>query len=68
MRAVLKEELGDTDRRLMGRMTEVEHGFDNLQDEFKGLERRMDAMERRLDKDKDKSIGAESFMMGRTCP
>ena len=41
MCAVLKEELGATEQRLTGRVTEVESKFDNLKDDFHGLERRL---------------------------
>ena len=66
MRAVLKEELGETEKRLTGRMNAVESGFENLQDEFKVLERRMDAVEKRLDR--NKSLGTESMLSLTNCP
>lgn len=49
MRAVLKEELSETEKRLTGRMAEVESGFGALRDEFRGLEERMNTVEKQLD-------------------
>ena len=47
IRAVLKEELGETESRLTKRMTEVESGFNNLSEEVRSLEKRVEAVERR---------------------
>ena len=60
MRAVLKEELSKTEQRLTGRMSAVEEGFDHLQGEFRGLEKRMDAMERKLDR--NRTLGGDSII------
>ena len=73
MRAVLKEELSATEQRLTGRITEVEGKFDNLRGDVRGLERRMDEMERKVNsvRDKDKSGGHVldvSTMLSRSCP
>ena len=64
MRAVLKEELSKTEQRLTGRMNEVEQGFGQLQEDFRSLEERMDAVERKVDK--KKQIGADLIILA--CP
>ena len=48
MRAVLKEELGQTEARLTNRMAEVEEGFRCLKENVRGLEKRLDDVERVL--------------------
>ena len=48
MRAVLKEELGETEARLGRRIAAVEDGFDNLRGNVRGLEKRLDDVEKTL--------------------
>ena len=47
MRAVLREELNETETRLTSRIAEVESGLGVLKDDFRSLEKRLEAVERR---------------------
>ena len=56
---MLKEELGATEQRLAGRLTKVETGFENLQEDVKSLERRMDVVEQQRS-GKERALGLDS--------
>ena len=57
MRAVLKEELDRTEKRLGDRIGGVERQFSDLRNEVSGLEKRVEDVERRMDERVEKAVG-----------